>query len=497
MNNEIVKKYYDDARKMIDSNYPEQALQCVRNCLEAALKTICKINGLEYETDSGTDSATSLHDMIDSLLSAGIISDYEAGILHETRQLGNSVNHVSIDNITVCSLDDARRGYNNLQTVIGIMERVEGASSGGISSGVLKDPMLNPKCYGENRRYWGKWSDCISKEAVLMIPEYVQLYNSAVNENDMDAMLDLASGFLSNKTTWNPTGLINMPSCSRNGKTYNNDKCYDERYYYWINYAVETALTEYDKGAPVNSYTNKYLCTALLEYLKYRAYRISSHYYNPSALGDGVRVDPFDIAEGMFDSFKDVYFVLGILDPHGALAASMLIDMITLYGAEAIDLIHRKNEADLIREIKYMYYLIAGKNEVGSDVGPIPEKLALSVEDIGKVVSKDMISKYRKSDPVITDISKHLSSQEREVSPFKLGIRSLKEHIYVLIVVTLIIFFICASLSEVNGDLGGAIAFVITAAFWVYVWMQGSKGKKVLPKLNDTLSKIVGLILRR
>lgn len=62
-------------------------------------------------------------------------------------------------------------------------------------------PMRNPDYYSPNRRYYGMWYNCYTKPDLMRIPEYVDLKNKA-NKGDIQAMLDIAVGFLPKQIQW-------------------------------------------------------------------------------------------------------------------------------------------------------------------------------------------------------------------------------------------------------------------------------------------------------
>ena len=109
----------------------------------------------------------------------------------------------------------------------------------------------------------------MTRESLMVIPEYVTLYKKATEENDVEAMLNIAVGFLQKKIEWNDTMLINMPGVKHRGKYYTQANAFDVRYYSWIQSAVLYASEQWKKGEYVSM---KYIATAIWEFYLYFAY---------------------------------------------------------------------------------------------------------------------------------------------------------------------------------------------------------------------------------
>ena len=89
-------------------------------------------------------------------------------------------------------------------------------------------------------KYFGKWANCHKRWELLAVPEYMELRNKAYEE-DIKAMMDIASGFLSEKTYWkdgiaaNPSGCESFPICNF-------------RYYYWVLRAFYFIAKQFKEG---------------------------------------------------------------------------------------------------------------------------------------------------------------------------------------------------------------------------------------------------------
>ena len=247
-------KYYTQAKELLGMNGMEgPALMTIRNSLESLIKYLCKMCAIDNDTRE-----TDLSIMIDRLHNSGLITDGTRSLMHKTRQLCNKGAHVD-EHISAADAADAYNYMGEVLTAVSTGFSDESVSAANEANNV---PMEYPDYYSQNRRYYGKWANCFTRQSLLMIPEYVHLERKAV-AGDVAACLDIASGFLAknHEILWNDSHLINMPDCIHRGKAYNQAEAYDIRYYYWIMNAVMSAgLRIEEKDFPM-----KYIATAVWE----------------------------------------------------------------------------------------------------------------------------------------------------------------------------------------------------------------------------------------
>ena len=247
-------RYYRQAKELLSMNGMEgPVLMTIRNALESLVKYLCKMCAIDSDTRE-----TELSVMIDSLHNSGLITDGTKSLMHKTRQLCNKGAHVD-EHI---SASDAADAYNYMGEVLNAVSAGFSEESVSAANEANNVPMEYPDYYSQNRRYYGKWANCYTRQSLLMIPEYVQLERKAV-AGDVAACLDIANGFLARnqEILWNQSHLINMPDYVHRGKTYNQAEAYDMRYYYWIMNAVMSAgMRIEEKDFPM-----KYIATAIWE----------------------------------------------------------------------------------------------------------------------------------------------------------------------------------------------------------------------------------------
>ena len=329
-------KYLDDAKKLVEMGMPGPALMSCRNALEVLVKDLCKNCGMQYDSRE-----LDLSKMIDSLYEANIIGTSIKDSLHRIRMKCNKGAHAE----DVVSMIDAEEALKDITDAYEIVPNSISPDKVQQVKQIHNVPKANPDYYSRDRRYYGKWERCFTRQSLLVIPEYVELENRA-NDGDVEAMLDLAVGFLPKDITWSSNMLVNMPPFIHRKQAFNQDRAYDTRYYYWILKAVDTAWWE------IESFPRKYISTAIWEGYKYWFYRLvdgdyyyvadvyewydtntrSYHYQekygdqyalmrNMFALNDervemfdswGMRVEPSEVACAIFENVKDCDFVAPI-----------------------------------------------------------------------------------------------------------------------------------------------------------------------------------------
>lgn len=247
MNDRIIE-ILRDAQKLIEMNMAGAALMTCRNALELMVKNLCLRCGMQCDSREAD-----LSEMIDALFRAEIVNENIKDLLHRARITCNKAAHIESE----VTLGEAQETFNIIKECYGIMVNFADEAIR-LANKTNNVPMSNPDYYSRNRRYYGKWAYCMDRHSLLVIPEYVELENRA-NEGDVEAMLNLAVGFLQQNILWSSDKLVNMPSYIHRGVEYNQDKVYDRRYYYWILNAVNGACLDMDK------FPRKYIATAIWE----------------------------------------------------------------------------------------------------------------------------------------------------------------------------------------------------------------------------------------
>ena len=279
--------YFEKGEKMHEMEEPRLALSSIRNSLEILVKQMCSLSGITFDTRE-----ISMDEMINQLFISNVIDERELDLMHRIRKNSNQGDHVELDEDEI-SLDSSKEAIEHMKELLSM---VQGTDYGEKTSKAMKSnntPMKNPDYYSRNRRYYGKWSHCMTKESLQTIPEYIELYNKAKENEDIEAMLNLAVGFLPNEITWNSEGLVNMPPIRFNGQFYYNEKSYDDRYYYWIAEAVTTAIKLADEGV---EFPQKYIATAIWEAAVYFVYAFCL---------ETVNTDYVEDVEMVFNPLKD------------------------------------------------------------------------------------------------------------------------------------------------------------------------------------------------
>lgn len=255
--------HLDKAKKMLEMGEVRFALTSCRNSLELLVKQMCSHSGIAFDTSEAT-----IETMIDQLFISNITTDYEKDLMHRVRMASNKGAHIDINNSEI-HMDSVIECINDLEKLIDSVKENYSSETMKRASATNNVPMQNPDYLSPGRKYYGKWSHCKTKESLLVIPEYVELQKKAIEDGDVEAMLNIAIGFLSKEIEWNDNMLINMPGVMYRGKYYTQDNAYDSRYYYWVQEAVFTACKKWHNG---EYFPRKYIATAIWEFFLFWFY---------------------------------------------------------------------------------------------------------------------------------------------------------------------------------------------------------------------------------
>ena len=398
MNNKFYEKnkryveYFNKAKNYYSMNEYEDCLTNCRKCIEGVLRNYC--------IDCGVDlTGLTIENMIDVLCENEVFNNDDIGVLHRVRQLGNMGTHISEK---IPTQYDAENAIVDTEKALEVFSGSYNEEKFSDVSDVLNVPMVNPDYYSEKRRTYGKWKNCTTREALLAIPEYVELKQKADN-GDISAMLDIAVGFLQKPQDifWADNQLICMPKFKKWGKEFYNKSGYqyDARYYFWVVRAAKTACYNWDDGKYV---PNRYISTALLESIKYWFYifgnkalyvcEVESNYNRELDIHEYEEIykDQFDMSEKMFGS---------LFDDNEKSAVFYLVNLINKYGFEIISPIHKEKSIADIKYYQYaQFYYLNTYNYYSkgntSELVKMNASLSIDESDIGLIVDKPMLEKY-------------------------------------------------------------------------------------------------------
>jgi|GEM_PF-5819483 len=267
--NAIINKF-NEAKKLFDMKMYQPSLNSARLTLELLVKYLCKLNNI---TTSDYDKTITLEQMISALSENNIVSDNNIDLLHKVRILGNKGSHNVDDSVNDYEAKNAIDLLENLISNV-INLNMNNHDTENQNNNI---PMKNPDYYSLNRPFYGMWSNCMSIEELRVIPEYC-LLESKANNGDINAMLDIATGFLPKREPifFSENSLVCMPKYHYKGKEYYNKNAYDARYFYWIYRACDCACDCFEND---RDFPKKYISTALLELIKYLLYTINYAYF--------------------------------------------------------------------------------------------------------------------------------------------------------------------------------------------------------------------------
>ena len=394
-------------------NYREKdidgVLSASRKCMECILLSFSCNQNENAQGDNG------LLLLINNAYNCGQLSSSEAEVYHRLRKIGNKGAHYNADSTTI---EDADLAYKYITEIVEGCRKKED-----IPVMEQGDPLFAHEndYYSSDRRYYGKWSNCITKADLLRNVDYLKLKQKA-EQGDIEAMLDIAIGFIDQRSTMNDNGLWNMPTIRIRGKEYNNVMCYDTRYYYWICKAAIKAV-DYYLDFQKWRIPMKYIPTVLLEFLKFLYYcALPPHMYNYYVNGvkqtfSGnyvpVYIDQFNVGRDLYDDFDDILVASG---HYGYSKFDFLRDLMLEYeGENIIHPIHFENTIGKLLVFYNAELLYLSNNPKASTFEEGAEAIrgdfALREADIGKPRNLEFIYKYAEMlemRVLIQDLRKHM-----------------------------------------------------------------------------------------
>lgn len=217
----------------IESGDYDYAIKWLRRVFIGYGVGLSKIAGIQLSFDPIADG---IHEIASELHTNGFITVEEYALLMKCDE------DLLKFSKTACNHSDIRTVFDNVKRLAG------GGIIGRITNAISMKPIETTapsaaEYFSENRKYYGKWADC-SIFAEPKVAEYIRLKRMAVEDLNVDAMLDLAIGFHNEKRYWNNNMLINLPRSIY----FNADYAYDTRYYYYVVLAVTTAFNKWKEG---------------------------------------------------------------------------------------------------------------------------------------------------------------------------------------------------------------------------------------------------------
>ncbi|MBQ7033805.1 MAG: DUF4145 domain-containing protein [Clostridia bacterium] len=354
------------AKTYLQQKKAKESLAHMRDALESIAHALCKKYGVREVVNM------TLENRIDALRAPVLLSSGQANIFHQARQITNRGAHFSD---TPPSVSDAEKAYDLTQKVLEMYRIILQSEQKSFAN----VPLGGPEYYSPNRRFYGRWYDCNTRQALSMNTEFMRLREKA-EDGDIQAMLDIAVGFLPANIPWTGVSLVMHPDNARFRDPY------DARYYYWITRACDAAYASWKRGKDLPL---PYLATALLEGLKFYVY-YEYHTRHPGDYATQPENQYHKVINYMFGKFwgrKEDF-------------ADMLIAMMEEYkGQNIICPIHAEQTVD---HVKFLMYLSCvqhkacrwydGRSRTSTcrlqqgSFDRVPEKYAIVPEDKGKIV---------------------------------------------------------------------------------------------------------------
>lgn len=356
------------AAEYIEKKNADDSLVNIRRALEIMASRLCEKYTILQE-------GLTLENKIDALRSPVPLTQGQANTFHKARQLSNRGTHYSDRPAT---LSEAQEAYALTKQVLEMFTAI--MRRGKKAAPAANVPLRNPDYYSQNRKYYGRWYSCNTRQALSMNSDFMKLQAEAERGN-VQAMLDIAIGFLPTHILWSEVSLIKHPDNSRFRDPY------DARYYYWITRACDTAYEDWKAG---KNLPLPYLATALLEGLKFYVY-YAYHRRHPGRESAAQDNQYAQVTQYMFGKFRG----------SEEMFADMLLAMMREYAPE--NLICTAHDERTEAYVKFLMYLTKIKwgekrsynrstrryTTLYCDLSePVPEKYAIRKEDIGMPASK-------------------------------------------------------------------------------------------------------------
>ncbi len=359
------------AADFIEKRNADDSLVNTRRALEIMANRLCEKYNILQE-------GLTLENKIDALRSPVPLAQGQANTFHKARQLSNRGTHYSDRPAT---LSEAQQAFTLTKQVLEMYTMLMRRNK----TGTANVPLRNPDYYSQNRKYYGRWYTCNTRQALSMNSDFMKLQAEAEHGN-VQAMLDIAIGFLPTNILWSEVSLIKHPDNSRFRDPY------DARYYYWITRACDTAYNDWKAGKDLPL---PYLATALLEGLKFYVY-YEYHRRHPGRDTAAQDNQYAQVTQYMFGKF------MGSQEKF----ADMLLAMMREYAPEnLICTAHDERTEEYVKFLMYLTKIKWGEKRVYNrsarryvnlycDLSePVQEKYAIRKEDVGLPASK-AIEKY-------------------------------------------------------------------------------------------------------
>lgn len=243
-----INKHLNCARERQSEKNFQSALYEIRMALEVI------VGALGKKLSVRLDETDKLEDRIIKLGKSHRLSEEQVQILHSARKLGNKGSHHN-ESVKVPGESHVTCAFADIKKAVGMF-----VSFMSENRNEKNQPLfMSNEYYNPQRKYHGRWSRCFTYGELMMIDDFVELKQRGEN-GDVQAMLDIASGFLESPICWTNESLIYLKRY-----TSNPDPC-DARYYYWVLKACETAYKDWVNGRDLPL---RYIANALLESIKF------------------------------------------------------------------------------------------------------------------------------------------------------------------------------------------------------------------------------------
>lgn len=357
----------DDIKKAnlrLEEGEFDDALHTLRGVMELIAENLCKKYNLYF------DSKPTLENRIDAIVHSANFTNNQRDVMHKARILGNKGSHRQTEKATASDVTYAMELVN--KSIAIFREEMFGVSGGSNS------PKFDPDYYNNTRRYYGRWCKVFNQQDLRLNMDYVKLERRA-NANDIEAMLDIANGFLSNRIEWDANSLVFAPKSSLYA---NIPDRYDARYYYWILKACDTAYNLWVSGDDIPL---TYIATALVEGMKFLCCHQIAINANRVASSQNTI---YTLAERMFGGkmLSGTTLMINM--------ANMLICMFEEYGeGDENGSIVAPAQGDVrIHNIKWYVYLYHKLCDENAEVS-LCSRLLINEDDIGKTYA-EVYKKY-------------------------------------------------------------------------------------------------------
>lgn len=310
---DTLKTYKENADNDIQAGKFESAQINIRKGLEFAVKKLCQLENVK------NTNGLKLDGLINCLAQTNFGSEENINLMHEIRKKSNAGAHVTIDNnqVITISKEEIIDLYNLIEELYdNIKDFITNYSQIKIQN---NRPYVNPDYYSSKRRYYGQWARCSNTQSLFMNDDFNKLFKRAVTQEDIEAMLDIAIGFIDEKSEFHYGNLL-YNNIERHGRIVELNGI-NHYYYYWVIRAMYFTQKKYQQNKDIPL---RYIATAIWDAYLYIAHTYQSvvaNAYHKEQQGESLAeskklnavrrytsvVDYFKGSDYSFDILNDVY----------------------------------------------------------------------------------------------------------------------------------------------------------------------------------------------